>query len=88
LTSATALLDVSTAYRLCILPDATIERLFNAVIEANQEDPSRRFFGGLTFLEGMEEDATPYNSGPRPEAAHWLTASIERLFSRAGGGEG
>src|SRR5580693_325842 len=80
MTSSTALLDINSAYRLRILPDGTIDRLFSAVIEANQEDPTRRFFGGLTFLEGLEEDSVRL-PGNRAEFESW-TGDFPRLRAR------
>jgi hypothetical protein len=55
--AASALLDVSSAFRLCLRADGGVDRLFSAVFDASREDSARRFFGGLSFLEGVEENS-------------------------------
>jgi TIR domain len=55
--AASALLDISSAFRLCLRADGGVDRLFSAVFDTRSENSARRFFGGLSFLEGIEEDS-------------------------------
>jgi hypothetical protein len=56
--AATTGLDaVSTAYRLLVRSDGNVERFVSSVFERSKERPARHLFGGMAFLEGLEEDS-------------------------------
>jgi hypothetical protein len=57
MTAAAGLPTVASAFRLCLRQDGSVDRLFGAVFQARAEPQARQYFGGFSFLEGIEEDS-------------------------------
>src|SRR5436190_19182167 len=58
--AAAALDDIGSAYRLNLRPDGSIDRLFSAMFKPNMEQPSRRFFGRMSLLEGYAGNSVQF----------------------------
>ena len=52
-----ALGDITSAYRLGVTEDGSIDRLLSVVFAHDKEQPARRFFGSFSFLEGLVDDS-------------------------------
>src|SRR5438477_331024 len=51
--AAAGLENVSTAYRLMVRADGSIDRIVSAVLAPDKERSARRFFGGMVLLEAF-----------------------------------
>lgn len=47
--------DLTSAYRLCVRADGSINRAFTAVVNLGKEERVRRFFGAMSFLEAYDD---------------------------------
>jgi hypothetical protein len=57
ISAAPALRELSSAYRLRLREDGSVERMFSAVFDPRQEKMARRFFASFIFLESLDEDS-------------------------------
>jgi hypothetical protein len=62
--AASGLGDLTSAYRLCVRADGSIDRIFSALVEPEREGRIRRFFGAMSFLEGLDEDSVELPTTP------------------------
>jgi hypothetical protein len=71
--AATAgLRELTSAYRLNVREDGSVERLLSAVFDPAREQRARHFFGGFSFLEGLDEGSVQLPAS-REEFVAWAS---------------
>jgi hypothetical protein len=70
MTVAAGLRDITSAYRLCVRENGSIDWLFSSVFDLSTEQAARRFFGSFSFLESFEDESAQLPSN-RAEFETW-----------------
>ncbi|MFL6798060.1 MAG: toll/interleukin-1 receptor domain-containing protein [Xanthobacteraceae bacterium] len=79
--AAVAALDaISSAYRLTLRADGNIDRLFSTVFKPAVEQPTRRFFGRMSLLEGHARSSVAFPDNAQ-EFESWAS-DLPRLRHR------
>jgi hypothetical protein len=69
--AAAGLENVSTAFRLTVRANGSIDRLIGAVFEADKERSARRLFGGMIFLEAFGQRSVAFPND-KAEFDSWI----------------